>query len=179
MPAAFAAIVRKLMSKKPDERYQNCAELRADLLAGPTRPACTRSWAPRPTPPASFRPPPPELVEDDLRLLAGDDSASRDGVSLRDLGAAEPSNAPRHQQPLPPLTAVVRPGPSREAAAMARRELVPRLELARPVRNHRRRRRPARDPLHRHLPATLDRSKVPRAITELRAQDLLSHGSPP
>ena len=31
VPAAFAAIVRKLMAKKPEERYQTCAELRADL----------------------------------------------------------------------------------------------------------------------------------------------------
>ena len=31
VPSAFAAIVRKLMSKKPEERYQNCPELRADL----------------------------------------------------------------------------------------------------------------------------------------------------
>ena len=31
VPAAFAAIVRKLMSKEPAERYKNCAELRIDL----------------------------------------------------------------------------------------------------------------------------------------------------
>ena len=31
VPAAFAAVVRKLMSKNPEERYQNSAELRADL----------------------------------------------------------------------------------------------------------------------------------------------------
>ena len=31
VPAAFAAIVRKLMNKKPAERYQDGAELRADL----------------------------------------------------------------------------------------------------------------------------------------------------
>ena len=31
VPAAFAAVVRKLMSKNPEERYQNAAELRADL----------------------------------------------------------------------------------------------------------------------------------------------------
>ena len=33
VPAAFAALVRKLMSKKPGERYQTCSELRADLVA--------------------------------------------------------------------------------------------------------------------------------------------------
>ncbi|MGO8900705.1 MAG: hypothetical protein ACLQU5_20490 [Isosphaeraceae bacterium] len=31
VPAAFAAMVRKLMAKKPDERYQTCKELRADM----------------------------------------------------------------------------------------------------------------------------------------------------
>ena len=31
VPAAFAAIVRKLMAKEPDDRYQSGAELRADL----------------------------------------------------------------------------------------------------------------------------------------------------
>lgn len=32
VPAAFAALVRKLMAKKPEERYQTCAELRANLV---------------------------------------------------------------------------------------------------------------------------------------------------
>jgi eukaryotic-like serine/threonine-protein kinase len=117
VPAAFAAIVRKLMSKKPDERYQTCAELRADLVRW-TDPARVHAILGAEADAArSFHPPPPELGEDDLRLLASDDPASRDSVSLRDLGAAEPSNAPRHQQPLPPLTAVLRPGPSRESYA--------------------------------------------------------------
>jgi hypothetical protein len=64
----------------------------------------------------SFRPPPPELVEDDLRLLDRDDpSSSRDGLSLRDLGGAEPSTAPRHQSPMPPLPAIIRSAPRRES----------------------------------------------------------------
>ena len=59
VPAAFAAIVRKLMTKKPEERYQTCAELRADLAAGPTPPGSRRSSAPRPRPPGpSTRPRP-------------------------------------------------------------------------------------------------------------------------
>ena len=39
VPAAFAAMVRKLMAKKPDERYQTCKELRADMArwTDPTR----------------------------------------------------------------------------------------------------------------------------------------------
>ena len=35
----------------------------------------------------SFRPPPPELDEEDLRLLDGEPAASRDSFSLRDLGS--------------------------------------------------------------------------------------------
>ncbi|MCA1684930.1 MAG: serine/threonine protein kinase, partial [Planctomycetia bacterium] len=31
VPAAFAAVVRKLMAKNPDDRYQTCAQLRTDL----------------------------------------------------------------------------------------------------------------------------------------------------
>src|SRR5436305_3883082 len=31
VPAAFAAIVRKLMAKNPDDRYQSCAEVQAEL----------------------------------------------------------------------------------------------------------------------------------------------------
>ena len=39
VPAAFAAMVRKLMAKKPDERPQTCKELRADMAnwTDPTR----------------------------------------------------------------------------------------------------------------------------------------------
>jgi eukaryotic-like serine/threonine-protein kinase len=109
VPAAFAAVVRKLMSKEPVERHQNCAELRADLTRW-TDPARVRAILGTEAEAArSFRPPPPELVEDDLRLLDRDDpSSTRDGFSLRDLGGAEPSVAPRHQAPLPPLPAIIR-----------------------------------------------------------------------
>jgi serine/threonine-protein kinase len=115
VPSAFAALVRKLMSKQPEERYQNCAELRRDLVRW-TDPARVRAILGAEADAArSFRPPPPELCEEDLRLLDGDLTPSRDSVSLRDLGAAEPSVAPRHQPPMPPLTARVRTqaGPSR------------------------------------------------------------------
>jgi len=117
VPSAFAAVVRKLMSKRPEERYQNCAELRADLVRW-TDPALVHAILGAEADAArSFRPPPPELGEDDLRLLDVDLGASRDSLSLRDLGAAEPSVAPRHQPPKPPLTALVRSHPSREPAA--------------------------------------------------------------
>jgi serine/threonine-protein kinase len=113
VPAAFAALVRKLMNKEPVERYQDCAELRRDLARW-TDPARVRSILGAQAEAArSFRPPPPDLVEEDLRLLDSIDSTSGDGLSLRDLGRAEPSVAPRHQAPLPPLTAVVRQAPSR------------------------------------------------------------------
>ena len=101
------------MSKKPEERYQNCAELRGDLSRW-TDPARVRAILGAEADAArSFRPPPPELVEDDLRLLDRVDPESRDSFSLRDLGGAEPSTAPRHQAPMPPLTALIRSSPGR------------------------------------------------------------------
>jgi serine/threonine protein kinase len=115
VPSAFAAIVRKLMSKKPDERYQNCPELRADLVRW-TDPERVRAILGAEAEAArSFRPPPPELDEEDLRLLDVEDSESRDGMSLRGLGTAEPSLAPRHHQPPPPLPAVVRSSQPRDS----------------------------------------------------------------
>jgi len=117
VPAAFAAVVRKLMSKQPEERYQNCAELRADLARW-TDPARLRAILGAEADAArSFRPPPPELGEEDLRLLDDELAPSRDSLSIRDLGAAEPSMAPRHQTPKPPLTALVRATSSRESSA--------------------------------------------------------------
>jgi serine/threonine-protein kinase len=108
VPSAFATIVRKLMSKQPEERYQTCAELRADLSRW-TDPARVRAILGAEADAArSFRPPPPQLDEEDLRLLDVEDTGSQDGVSLRQLGGAEPSTAPRHHHPLPPLPAVIR-----------------------------------------------------------------------
>lgn len=115
VPAAFGALVRKLMSKKPEERYQNCAELRADLARWTDPRRVHAILGAEAEAARSFHPPPPELDEDDLRLLDLDDSDSRDAVSLRVLGDPEPSVAPRHQRPLPPVTAVVRPPPPRPA----------------------------------------------------------------
>jgi serine/threonine-protein kinase len=108
VPSAFAAIVRKLMSKKPEERYQNCQELRADLARW-TDPERVRAILGAEAEAArSFRPPPPVLDEEDLRLLDVEESEARDGMSLRGLGSAEPSLAPRHQQPPAPLPAIIR-----------------------------------------------------------------------
>jgi serine/threonine-protein kinase len=120
VPSAFAAIVRKLMSKKPEERYQNCTELQADLARW-TDPARVRAILGAEGEAArSFRPPPPELDEEDLRLLEVEDSVSHDGMSLRQLGGAEPSTAPHHHQPLPPMPAVLRSANPRDSRSSAR-----------------------------------------------------------
>ena len=42
--------------------------------------------------------------------------------SLRDLGGAEPTTAPRHQAPLPPLAAIIRSTPRREPTTPATRQ---------------------------------------------------------
>jgi serine/threonine-protein kinase len=109
VPAAFAAIVRKLMAKKPGERYQSCAELKLDLDRW-TDPARLRAILGAEAEAArSFRPPPPPLADEDLRLLSIADETGSSVISLRDLGDAEPSQAPRHRSPLPPLPAARRP----------------------------------------------------------------------
>jgi serine/threonine-protein kinase len=108
VPAAFAAIVRKLMAKEPSERYQTGAELSADLVRW-TDPAVVKSILGAEAESArAFRPPPPELNDDDLRLLA-DDGSSPSVVSLRDFGDAEPGTAPLHRPPPPARRALVLP----------------------------------------------------------------------
>ena len=115
VPAAFAAIVRKLMAKDPDDRYQDCAELRADLARW-TDPGKVRAILGAEAESArAFRPPAPEIDDEDLRLL----SDVTPNTSLRDLGDAEPAAAPLHRSPPPPVPALVKPprlpghGPSR------------------------------------------------------------------
>jgi serine/threonine-protein kinase len=120
VPSAFAAVVRKLMNKKPEERYQDCSELRPDLARWTDPRRVHAILGAEAEAARSFRPPPPELDEEDLRLLESDDSDARDGVSLRLLGDPQPSVAPRHRQPLPPLTAILRPEPTRETRSPIR-----------------------------------------------------------
>ena len=116
VPAAFATIVRKLMSKEPAERYQDCAELRVDLTRW-TDPARVHAILGAEADAArSFHPPPPAFDEEDLRLLGNEITSNPDRFSLRDLGEAEPSTAPRHQLPLPPLPVKIRPTTVPEAA---------------------------------------------------------------
>jgi serine/threonine-protein kinase len=118
VPAAFAAIVRKLMAKSPEDRYQTCAELRVDLMRW-TDPARVHAILGAEAESArAFRPPPPELEDDDLRLLALDDSSPLN-LSLRDLGTAEPANAPMHRPPPSPLPALLVPGERRPHANRA------------------------------------------------------------
>jgi eukaryotic-like serine/threonine-protein kinase len=114
------------MSKEPAERHQDCAELRGDLTRWIDASRVHAILGAEADSARSFRPPPPELVEDDLRLLDRDDpTSSRDGLSLRDLGGAEPSTAPRHQSPMPPLPAIIRSVPKRESTTTHTQQLVP------------------------------------------------------
>jgi eukaryotic-like serine/threonine-protein kinase len=107
VPAAFAAIVRKLMAKEPNDRYQTCAQLRLDLARW-TDPAHVRTILGSAAESArDFRPPPPELDDEDLHLIMDDDGSSSGSLSLRDLGAAEPAAAPMHRSPPPPRPAVL------------------------------------------------------------------------
>lgn len=119
VPGAFAAIVRKLMAKNPDERYQTCPELRADLVRWTNPETVSAILGTEAESARAFRPPVAELEEDDLRLLDEDDEAISPIVSLRDLGDAEPSVAPMHKPPRPPVPALVLlPGESKSRQAL-------------------------------------------------------------
>ena len=120
VPATFAAIVRKLMAKQPDDRYQTCAELQADLVRW-TDPEIIRADLGSD---ADFRhtlrPRPPELDDADLRLIP-DDAVSAPALALRDFGNAEPAAAPHRRPPTSPLQAVIRPRmPSAETGESGR-----------------------------------------------------------
>ncbi len=106
VPSAFAAVVRKLMAKDPSDRYQDCAELRADLARW-ADPAVVHSILGAEADAArAFRPPPPEIDDEDL-LRLGEDETSAIASALRDLGSAEAPAAPMHRPPRPPRPAVV------------------------------------------------------------------------
>lgn len=101
VPSSFAAIVRKLMAKNPNDRYQSVAELRVDLARW-TDPATVRAILGAQAEAAkAFRPPPPSLDEDDLRVLIDDDQ-SPSLPSLRDLGDPTPAAPPVHKPPTLP-----------------------------------------------------------------------------
>jgi serine/threonine protein kinase len=113
VPSAFAAIVRKLMAKEPKDRYQTAAELRTDLARW-ADPKVVRSILGAEAEEArAFRPPPPELDDEDLRSLSSDsDSLS----ALRDLGDSEAAPVARRIQPSIARPAVAIPiAPRRES----------------------------------------------------------------
>ncbi|HEV3121653.1 MAG TPA: serine/threonine-protein kinase [Isosphaeraceae bacterium] len=108
VPASFAAIVRKLMAKDPEHRYQSVSDLRPDLARW-TDPSHVRAILGAEADAASaFRPPPPELDDQDLRDLFESDPMAL----LRELGDAAPGFAPMHKPAPPPRKAVVVEGPS-------------------------------------------------------------------
>jgi serine/threonine protein kinase len=111
VPAAFAAIVRKLMAKDPADRYQSCEELRADLTRW-TNPDRVRAILGAEAEAArAFRPPAPELDDDDLRPRSHEIGLPLASFSLRDLGSAEPAAAPMNKAAPEAVRAVVVPPP--------------------------------------------------------------------
>ena len=131
VPAAFAAIVRKLMAKKPEERYQTCAELRTDLARW-TDPCRLRAILGAEAEAArSFHPPPPPLADEDLRLL-----------SIADDSEPERALAPRPGRG----RAVARPSPPPPSAPAS--GLRPAANHPRPTAIRVQRRHPLAAPLH-------------------------------
>ena len=121
VPAAFAALVRKLMAKDPAERYQTGEALQVDLGRW-TDPATVRQILGVEAETArAFRPPPPEIDDEDLRFLADDGILGSSSLDLRALGEPEPSAAPMHRPPPPP----------RQAVPVGRRDSPPAAETAR------------------------------------------------
>lgn len=105
VPAEFAAIVRKLMAKKAEDRYQSAAELRDDLNRW------TEPRGPFPGADPKGRPGRPlQLFDDNVNpSLAADDLEI---PSIRDLGDSEAAPAPRQRPKPSPIPAVSRPPPS-------------------------------------------------------------------
>jgi serine/threonine protein kinase len=109
VPPAFAAIVRKMMAKNPADRYQDVCSLRNDLVRW-TDPEVVRALVgPAADSATPFRPPPPELDEEDLRLSdeATPSSLAKPIATITELGDAEPAPAPRNPAPPPVHKAVV------------------------------------------------------------------------
>lgn len=101
-PPAFVAVIAKAMAKQPEDRHQSALELQADLArwTDPRTLQKAISGSKR-----TFRPPPPELDDDDFRL-DGDPSQFSALGAIRDLGEAEIS-APLSKPPVVPRTAVI------------------------------------------------------------------------
>ncbi|ODU00311.1 MAG: hypothetical protein ABS79_03600 [Planctomycetes bacterium SCN 63-9] len=115
VPAAFATIVRKLMAKAPEDRYQTCQELRTDLMRW-TDPERVRTiLGENAGNLKAFRPPPPDLDDSDLRLLDSNDASLPLTLSIRDLGNAAAAPSPHHRFQLPPIPATIRASSNRNA----------------------------------------------------------------
>ncbi|HWE35525.1 MAG TPA: serine/threonine-protein kinase [Isosphaeraceae bacterium] len=113
VPAAFAAIVRTLMAKEPDHRYQSTEEVAADLARWTDPAAVVAVLGAEAESARSFRFPPPELDEDDLRLFDDDDAPP---PSFRGLDDPEPAPAPYHRAPDPPRPAIYSPSSYRSSS---------------------------------------------------------------
>ncbi|GIW88889.1 MAG: hypothetical protein KatS3mg108_3213 [Isosphaeraceae bacterium] len=108
VPASFAALVRKLMAKNPDHRYQSAAEARADLLRWTDPDRVRALLATHPQSARAFRPPPPELDDDDLRFLDPTAAGPASAATLRHLGDPAPAPAPR-SRPIPSARSSIPP----------------------------------------------------------------------
>ncbi len=111
VPSAFAAIVRKLMAKDPADRYQTAQQLRNDLARW-TDPSIVKAILGTEAEAArAFRPPAPELDDEDLRFFDGvapgqPGPRGSSSFEIRQFGDAEPGTAPLHKPPQPPKPAV-------------------------------------------------------------------------
>ncbi|GAC1467300.1 MAG: serine/threonine-protein kinase [Isosphaeraceae bacterium] len=117
VPATYAAIVRKLMAKNPDDRHASCQELQKDLIRW-TDPEKVRALLGAAAESSRlFRPPAVSIEEDDLQWLA-DNGPTGQPVSLRELGDAEPGTAPFRRPPPTAVPAIlVPPGPRGKGSA--------------------------------------------------------------
>lgn len=122
VPSAFAAIVRKLMNKSPADRYQAAADLRQDLERWADPAVVHAILGAEADAARAFRPPPPEVDDEDIRVLDSKAGSSAT-ASLRDFGAAEAPAAPQHRPPPPP-----RPAIARTVAPLARTKPSPSLQ---------------------------------------------------
>jgi serine/threonine protein kinase len=111
VPSAFAAIVRKLMAKDPADRYQSCAELRADLARWTNPERVHAILGAEAEAARAFRPPTPELEDNELRGRSEEDGHSPLSFSIRALGPAEPAADPTHKPASSTFRAVVAPPP--------------------------------------------------------------------
>src|SRR5581483_9918855 len=69
IPMAFAAIVRKLMAKDPADRYQSGEDVQADLARWTDPKLLPVILSPGSGGARAFRPPPPELSDEDLKVF--------------------------------------------------------------------------------------------------------------